>query len=317
MFSPLITADESNPIEPVGIVVEAFLPVGNAQQNAEKLELLISSQLSEFGTVTLLERDSLSALVEERSLGKTMSNDDMQVEHGEGLTGARFLLGGSVLEHSTSIYFFGKIINVDDGSMRAFTVSGRNYNPLEEIAEKAVLKAVSLITQATDKTNDGVEKISRMALLAEKLEAHDKPTLSVSIEEEHSNRSNVVDRSRNRRAADQVIDPAAETEFLVFSSESGFPVIDNDPQFKDYVDVLIVGEGFSEVSYRNGSAVGVTARLEVKAVSRTTGRVLAVDRQTSVVVAGSEMIGSKDALAKAAAAIAMRMLPRLVIEHSG
>jgi len=301
----------------VGIVVEPFQPIANAQQNAERLELLISSQLSDSGSVTLLERDSLSALVEERSLGKTMSDDDMQVEHGEGLTGAQFLLGGSVLEHSTSIFFFGKIVNVDDGSMKAFTVSGRNYNPLEQIAEKAVSKVDSLIKKAAEKTDGGVEKISRMTLLAEKLKTYDKPTLSVSIEEEHSNRSTVVDRSRNRRGANQVIDPAAETEFLVFSSESGFPVIDNDPQFKNYVDVLIIGEGFSEVSYRNGSAVGVTARLEVKAVSRTTGRVLAVDRQTSVVVAGSEMIGSKDALAKAAAAIAMRMLPRLVIEQSG
>lgn len=295
----------------IAIVLEPLVQVEASPATTERVALHLSNSLSSIDNVVMLERDSLSTLVDERTLGNSLMAGIDQTERGIGIRGAQYLLGGSVLEHNGDVHLFGKLIRVADGSMRAFKARSR-HDLIDGLANIAASEVQSLINTWLPITeSDSDQKVSRMLALASRLDAFDKPTLSISIEEQHSRRR-VADRARNR-AGSQVIDPAAETEFLVFSSESGFPIVDKDPRFEKYVDVLILGEGFTEVSYRNGSALGVTARLEVKAISRLTGRLLAVDRQTSVAVAGSELIGSKDALAKAAASVAERMLPKLVL----
>ena len=58
--------------------------------------------------------------------------------------------------------------------------------------------------------------------------------------------------------------------------------------------------------------MSVRARVEVKAVDRKTGRVLAADRQTVRAVDLSEQVAGKAALQEAAADIAERLLPKLV-----
>ena len=65
---------------------------------------------------------------------------------------------------------------------------------------------------------------------------------------------------------------------------------------------------------RVGGLVSVRARVEVKAVERRTGKLLAAERQVSVVVGPAEMVASKQALQEAAADIAERLLPKLVNE---
>jgi hypothetical protein len=112
-----------------------------------------------------------------------------------------------------------------------------------------------------------------------------------------------------RHVGQATIDPAAETELALFCTELGFKVIDPDAGEKSDADVLIVGEGFSEFATRHGNLVSVKSRLEVKGVERTTGRVLAIDRQTTVAVDLTEQIAGKSALQDAAARIGLRLLP--------
>jgi hypothetical protein len=52
--------------------------------------------------------------------------------------------------------------------------------------------------------------------------------------------------------------------------------------------------------------------VELKAVDRQTGKVIAVDRQTVLAVDLSEQIAGKAALQAAAADLAERMLPKIV-----
>jgi hypothetical protein len=114
-----------------------------------------------------------------------------------------------------------------------------------------------------------------------------------------------------RHVGQRTIDPAAETELALFCRELGFTVVDNAPGSRGEADVLLTGEGFSEFAARHGQLVSVRARLELKAVERRTGRVLAVGRQTTVAVDMTEQIAGKTALQEAAAELASRILPQL------
>ena len=106
-------------------------------------------------------------------------------------------------------------------------------------------------------------------------------------------------------------DPAAQTEFMLISRGTGFSVLDPDEGSRGQADILITGEGISELAARNGNLVSVKARVELKAVDRKTDKVLAVDRQTAVVVDLAEQIAGKAALEQAAMAIiAERVLPQ-------
>jgi hypothetical protein len=99
-----------------------------------------------------------------------------------------------------------------------------------------------------------------------------------------------------------------------YLKETGFTVLDPETGLKSKADVLILGEAFSEHAARNGGLVSVKARVELRAVDRKTDKVLFADRQTAVNVDLSEQIAGKAALEQAAAALAERVLPRLVKE---
>mgnify|MGYP006196476807 CR=1 FL=1 len=108
-------------------------------------------------------------------------------------------------------------------------------------------------------------------------------------------------------------DPAAETEMALLAQAAGFEIIDAKEGSAADADVLITGEGFSETAGKLGAMTSVRARLEVKAVDRKTGRVLATGRHTAVVVGSTEQIAGKSALEEAGAELAERVLPKLVL----
>lgn len=93
---------------------------------------------------------------------------------------------------------------------------------------------------------------------------------------------------------------------------AGFDGIESEEGEKVKADVMISGEGISTFAARRGGLMTVKARLEIKAVERATDKVLAVDRQTVVVVDLSEPLAGKAALQEAAADIAERLLPKLL-----
>ena len=80
---------------------------------------------------------------------------------------------------------------------------------------------------------------------------------------------------------------------------------------ENLADIIIKGEGFSEFATRRGNLVSIKARLEVKALDKNNS-VVAIDRQTAVVVDLAEQMAGKKALQEAASEIAVRILPKIV-----
>jgi hypothetical protein len=107
----------------------------------------------------------------------------------------------------------------------------------------------------------------------------------------------------------QVIDPAAQTEFSVILQECGFTVVDENSTNKAAVE--ITGEALSEYGLRRGNLLSCRARIELKAHDAASGDLIAVDRQTSVAVDIAEHIAAKTALQNGADVLAERVIPKL------
>lgn len=299
IYSNLVIAQQTPPH--TAIALSEFTVISQTDPALGiKARLILSSELSKSPTVSIVERDDLSPLLDERSF--SLSNDysgDNRLGL-QGIEAAEYLLGSSILWNNSKIHFFCKLVNVEDGTMKAFTLNGRDEESLDSVASRVSQILLTYLEAETNKPRTPpIVTLTRVAALDKQLKDYEKPTISISIKETHIRKN--------------IIDPAAETEFSIFATESGFPVIDSSPKFEEFTNINIIGEGFTVVSYRRGNATGVTARLEVKAIDKQTGRILAIDRQTSVALGTDELIGSKNALAKASAAIAERMLPKLVI----
>jgi len=247
-------------------------------------------------------------LVEREEINKTMSEQEMSlsgmvspndaVKVGQ-LIGAKVLVTGSVIDADQSVYLVARIIGTETSRVLGESVKGKASDAIGDLVEQLAEKVGATIsTRASELVAKVKKPEERIAAINAALGDKERPVLLVSIAEQHVGRI--------------VIDPAAETEVTLMARESGFEVVDPKAGSSKQADILLQGEGFSEFAMRRGNMVSVKARLEVKAVDRATDRVIATDRQTTVVVDLSEEIAGKSALQEAAAQIAERLLPKLV-----
>jgi hypothetical protein len=152
-----------------------------------------------------------------------------------------------------------------------------------------------------DKADTLVAKVEKpedlIGRLQPQVQGKKLPTVSITIAERHIGTA--------------TIDPAAETEVGFILQKLGFAVTDKkDTTAK--ADIEITGEAFSEFGMRKGNLVSCKGRVELKATDKATGRVLFIDRQTTVAVDLSEHLAGKTALQDAAAKLTERLLPALL-----
>jgi len=131
--------------------------------------------------------------------------------------------------------------------------------------------------------------------------------------------------------AQAIIDPAAETELQAIFKGVGCAVFESGSKLvREWAtaffrsgqgvfagrrtDLLVVGEAFSEPAGRFGELHSCKARLEVKIIDRKTGAILAVGSSNTASIDLSEHAAGKKALQKAAQNLAVRLIPKAVLD---
>ena len=270
-----------------------------AKDYGAKVADILFAQLVAKPELFLVDRQDMKKTLDEHELNLSgMVTPDQAVQVGK-LTGAKVLITGSVIEADKTLYLVAKIIGTETTRVLGESVKGKMSDEIGPLTEALAEKVAATIAKDADKLVAREVKVEdRIAALNKELGKAERPSVLVKIAERH--------------VGQITIDPAAETEMTMFCKETGFDVLDPKANVDKKADIVIEGEGFSEFAMRRGNIVSVKARLEVKAIDRATDKVIAIDRQTAVEVDLTEQIAGKKALQTAAAAIAERMLPKLV-----
>jgi curli biogenesis system outer membrane secretion channel CsgG len=262
----------------------------------EKVSELLFAALSQQPDLWLVDRQDIEKVLVEHELSASGMVDPAQAVKLGSMTGAKVMITGSVLEVDNDVRLIAKIIGTETTRVLGVSVGGTARSDLGPLVTELSGKVAELLKQKSGQLIAPVEKREdRIAALKQVLGDKKRPVVSVRVAERHVGQA--------------TIDPAAQTELMLFCQEAGFTVAEDGGTVQ--ADVQLAGEGFSEFGLRRGNLVSVKARVEVKAVDRKTGEVLAADRETGVEVDLTEQLAGKKALQSAAARIAERLLPKL------
>ena len=248
----------------------------------------------------LKEIVDLKKALDELELGLSGTAKPGEAARVGQLTGAKLLLTGSVIQADKKLYLVARLIGAETGRIAAASVEGKVDDELGPLVEKLAGQVADKLKEADKLVAAPASTADRLAALKQKLKKGDRPVVWVKVTERH--------------VGQPAVDPAAQTELIAFLKGTGFEVVDAEEGNQGQADLLIKGEAFSESAGRTGDIVTVKVRVEIKVVDRKTDRVVAVERQTAVAADVAEQSAGKVALEDAAAAIAERLLPKLVKE---
>ena len=290
-------AEEAAIAQPVPAAIIPFHDKGG--KDGSTVTDLLFAELVSKPEMYLVDREDLSKTMAEQDINLSGAVDPNQAVRVGQLVGAKILITGSVVNVGGARYVIAKIIGTETSRVLGASVKGQAGDPLPTMVEQLATEIASKIsTGAAQLVAKPASKEDRLKTLEKRLGDKKRPSLWITVKERH--------------VSQFTIDPAAQTELEFFAKSTDFPLVMPVENEKPDADIQLIGEGFSEFAGRVENIISVKARLEVKAVERRTGKVLAVDRQTTVVLDRTEQIAGKTALQEAAAKIAERMLPRLV-----
>jgi hypothetical protein len=278
---------------------------------------LLTAMLSGEPGFTLVDRAALQRSLQETELNLTgLVSTEQAVQVGK-LVGARILVVGKAFAMGKKMFITAKLIGTETSLVEGVIVKDGANADIGELVVELAEKLAQRLREAGPKlvAQDGAGQDPLPALKV-KLAKLKKPTVAVIIPERHMTTWPAG-----------VPDPAVETEIKKLLRECGFTIQDVDqnelaefardfskrdpqkwPRSLVGVDVVIVGEGFSEFGARIGNLISCVARAEINVISRETGEVLLADRATERGVDLSQNIAGKKALQKAGRTLGIRVL---------
>lgn len=283
--------------------VVAVLPFDVSGQELKdvgpEVTLLVNTYLSDKEGINLVERAQLDKAISEMGVGLSgVVSPETAAKIGQ-VVGAKILITGRVFAIQNELFLVAKIIGTETSQVFGESVSLPLNNPYKDAAKQLSDQiAATVLTKGEALVSQKKEKIDSLEDLKYLVEGKDNlPVIGVTIQERH--------------VGQPAIDPAAETELNLALSTLGFPLVDPATSTQQ-PDIDIQGEAFSEFGMRNGNLVSCKGRVEVKVLERSTGKIIAVDRQADVAVDLSEQIAGKAAIQKAAHEVAVRIIPKII-----
>ncbi|MDR1959424.1 MAG: CsgG/HfaB family protein [Planctomycetaceae bacterium] len=249
-------------------------------------------------SLLLVDREDFDTVVREQEINISgVVSPDQAIKIGN-LIGAKILITGSVIQTESATYLVAKLIGTETTRVLGASIKGSVNDTIDTLAEQlAVDVARTILADGTKLVAKPLTQKNRIAALKKKVKDKTFPAIVVDIPETY--------------LSQHTADPAAETEFALYAKELGIAVFDKKAADRNKADILFVGEGFSERALPVGNLISVKARVELKAVDRITGEVIAIDRQTTVAVDITESVAAKTALQQAGAILAERIIPKL------
>ena len=268
----------------------------NVRDQGAKIATLVNAGLSADPQIVTVEREELNKVAGEQELGLSGTvSQDSAAKVGQ-LTGAKVLVTGRVFKADNDLIIVAKIIGVETSRVYGEIVKGNASASIADLSEELAKKISKTVSEKGDTlTVDVASREERLKKIIDSMKGDKRPTVSVKINERHFGAA--------------VIDPAAETELSFILQKAGFTLVDDKSDKKP--DVEITGEAFSAFGMRKGNLISCRSRIELKAQERRDGKILLVDRQTSVAVDIAEQSAAKSALENAADELAERLLRKL------
>ncbi|HXF10412.1 MAG TPA: CsgG/HfaB family protein [Desulfuromonadaceae bacterium] len=262
-----------------------------------KVATLINANLSADPNVITVERAEIEKVLGEHELGLSGTvNPESAAKVGQ-LTGAKVLVTGRVFQVGNEMFIVAKTIGTETSRVYGEMVKGSLNASISDMSTDLAKKISADVAAKGDTLVAKVETRDELvARLKKQLDGKKLPIVSVRVSEQHFGQ--------------RVIDPAVQTELSVILQQCGFTMVDE--QLSNKADVEITGEAFSEYGMRKGNLQSCRARIEIKAHEVAGGKILAIDRQTSVGVDLAEHVAAKTALQNGAAELAERLVPKLV-----
>ncbi len=266
---------------------------GMEPETGEQMATLLSALLSAEGDLVLVDRADLKQALSEQELGLSGTVNSATAARVGQLTGAKILVTGNVFQAGKETLAVAKVIGTE--TSRTFGVIAKGGRDAS-ISDLAAELAVNVGVKIREKQGVLIAKVPTQEDLVKKIMAAigegERPVISVNIPEIH--------------VGTPTVDPAAETEIGLLARKCGFDVV--DAKSKKTADYEITGEAFSERGIRLGNLISCKARVEIKVRDTNSGKLVVIDRQTTVAVDLSEQIAGKNALQAAGAKLAERIL---------
>jgi TolB-like protein len=293
--------EDHDPIYPAAVL--PFQERGSdIKDMGQKVSDLLFAELATQPALFLVDRQEMDTVLDELELsvsGMVQPGEANRLGH---MTGAKILITGSVLQVNSTLYLIAKVVGTETTRVVGASVKGSVNDNLDVLVEKLATSVIqSVVRRADQLVAKPITRQDRLVELRRKLNKDRLPGIAISVAEKH--------------IGGQVPDPAVATELTLICRELGFEVFDVESAAKSKADVILSGEAVSEFATRRGNLAAVRGRVEVKATERSSGRVLAAERQTSIALDLSEQLAGKTALQDSTLQLAERLLPRIVAER--
>jgi hypothetical protein len=288
-------ADKNQP--PLPVAVFDFDSQDEAVRGlGPKVAELINVNLSADPQIITVERAELEKVLGEQGLGLSGTvSSDSAAKVGQ-LTGAKVLVTGRVFKVDEQTIVVAKVIGTETSRVYGEMVQG---GPTSTITDLSTALAKKIATDISEKSDTLIAKVEsreqRIARLKQSVAGKTLPAVSVKIDERHY--------------GPHIIDPAAQTELSLILQQCGFTLVDENTTNRPAIQ--ITGEAFSAYGTQKGSLISCKSRIELTARDIVSGKILAVDRQTSVGVDITEQTAAKTALENATDQLVERLLPKL------